>query len=57
MSGDISLPKCILDLLAVLGHHGSVVNIGDEYECGLLIRLRRCVGYDPKFVRGDPSPS
>jgi hypothetical protein len=61
MSGDISLPKCTrtstLDLIVVLVLHESVVIIGGEHRCGLLIRFHMCAGYDPRFVRGDPSPS
>ena len=61
MSGGISLPKytrtSTVDLITVLVLHELVTNIGDEHRCGLLIRLHRCAGYDPRFVRGDPSPS
>ena len=55
LSGDISLPKCtktsILELLTVLTHHGSVVSIGDEHQCGLVIMFHRCVGYALRFLR------
>jgi hypothetical protein len=61
MSGDISLPQftrtSTLELIAVLVLHESVASTGGEHRCGLLIRLRRCAGYDPRVVRGDPSPS
>jgi hypothetical protein len=56
MSGGISLPKCTrtstLELISVLVLHESVASIGGEHRCGMLIRLRRCAGYDPRFVRG-----
>jgi hypothetical protein len=37
--------------------HGSVVNICDEHRCVLLIRIHKCVGCVPGFVRDAPPPS
>jgi len=58
--GGIDLPKytgtSTLELVVVPILHESVVIIGGEHRCGLLIRLRRHAGYDPTFVQGDPSP-
>jgi hypothetical protein len=37
--------------------HGSVASTDDGHQCVLLIRLHRCVEYDPEFVSGAPPPS
>ena len=53
MSGDISLPICtrtsILELLVVPDLHGPVSSIGGEHRYGLLIGLRKYVGYALKL--------
>jgi hypothetical protein len=58
-SGCISLPRCIrismLELPTGPVLHGSVASIDGGHPCGLMRGFHRYAGYDPGFVRGDPS--